>query len=49
MEQHYRLFSCYREPGRDKDIQRSDLGTPGTEYIIVAYKNQVVCHLNYYM
>ncbi|CAG5122725.1 unnamed protein product, partial [Candidula unifasciata] len=40
MEQHYRLFSSYREPARGSDIQRTDLGTLGTDYIVVACNNQ---------
>ncbi|GFS06514.1 choline acetyltransferase [Elysia marginata] len=40
MEQHYRLFTSYREPGRDRDIQRTDTGTPGRDFIIVACNDQ---------
>lgn len=47
MEQHYRLFSSYREPGTDKDLLRTDLGSPGTDFIIVACRNQVGFSLYY--
>ncbi|BFZ18019.1 hypothetical protein BsWGS_21058 [Bradybaena similaris] len=40
MEQHYRLFSSYREPGRAADIQRTDQGTLGSDYIVIACNNQ---------
>lgn len=40
MEQHYRLFTSYREPGRERDVMRSDTGTPGRDFIIVACRNQ---------
>ncbi|RUS91027.1 hypothetical protein EGW08_001244 [Elysia chlorotica] len=40
MEQHYRLFTSYREPGREGDIQRTDTGTPGRDFIIVACNDQ---------
>ncbi|CAL1535923.1 unnamed protein product [Lymnaea stagnalis] len=40
MDQHYRLFTSYREPGRERDVQRTDLGFMGREYIVVACNNQ---------
>ncbi|XP_055875750.1 choline O-acetyltransferase-like isoform X3 [Biomphalaria glabrata] len=40
MDQHYRLFSSYREPGRERDVQRTDLGFMGRDFIVVACNNQ---------
>ncbi|KAH9512894.1 hypothetical protein Btru_036944 [Bulinus truncatus] len=40
MEQHYKLFSSYREPGRERDVQRTDLGFMGRDFIVVACSNQ---------
>ncbi|XP_059143054.1 choline O-acetyltransferase-like [Physella acuta] len=40
MDQHYRLFTSYREPGRERDIQRTELGLMGREFIVVACNNQ---------
>ncbi|BFZ03861.1 hypothetical protein BsWGS_06900 [Bradybaena similaris] len=40
MEQHYRLFTSYRQPGREADVQRTDLQVLGSEYIVVACNNQ---------
>nr|BAO00804.1 choline acetyltransferase [Ambigolimax valentianus] len=37
MEQHYRLFTSYRQPGRERDIQKTDLGVVGgTDFLVVA-------------
>ncbi|CAG5121005.1 unnamed protein product, partial [Candidula unifasciata] len=40
MEQHYRLFSSYRQPGHDVDVLRTNLHATGNEYIVVACNNQ---------
>lgn len=46
MEQHYRLFTSYRQPGREADVQLTDLEALGSEYIVVACNNQVSVCLN---
>ena len=45
MDQHYRLFSSYRVPGREQDICKTDRGKPGRDFIIVACRNQVRFYL----
>ena len=43
MEQYYRLFSSYREPGLEKDrLKMTEAESAGeVDHIIVIYKNKV--------
>jgi hypothetical protein len=40
MEQYYRLFSCYRMPGKEQD-QLIKMRNNQMEHIIIAYRNQL--------
>lgn len=47
MEQYYRLFSSYRQPGITKDtLTTIDTTSTGPEHIIVLRNNQVLIRLS---
>ena len=49
MEQYYRLFSSYREPGVNKDRLTTTAAQPGSEHITVIRHNQVHASVELFM